>query len=335
MTNQDTLYNARLGSKGMAAATFYGSGQTAYGSYTPSASQINLGLMGDIGRAIVTSLEFNDNPFSFAFQSELSRGDAVLNGRFKGVNSRQYDPKAADSVLFNANMPDFVASVAQKNFSRQADIEINDRMLKQYMQTAEMLGDVEAALMASLNVCLNQDLYAASVEYFGGSTRGAKSTQSVQLTNKVGDAGFGAELVETIWDITQRKMAYVSDDFNKSGIETKANEAVVIMDKRVQYPAFKKLYADTFNPEFLDLAINGKAKYVESWPTTAGAPSNTELVAIITDPRAFQITGLPQSVSVESFRNPARKSTSFFETAEFIFGHAPMYDCMYVFAPTQ
>ena len=337
MTNQDTLYATRFSdnmSKNPAITTsgFTASGQTPFADYTPTQSAVNVGLMGDIGRAYITALESNANPFDFAYRPVLARGDSILDGRFKPVNSRTYDPLAGDSVLFNANRPEFVGSVATKNYSRQTDIEINDQLMSQYMQTAEMQGDVESALMASLNQSLNMDLYTASVEYFCGSTRGAQSTQLKTLADTV--TSNPADLIEAIWTATQKEMGYVSTSFNKSAIPTKAEAPVVILSKDCEFPAFKKLYAETFNPDFLKLELNGGIRYVESMPTCAGAPSGTELVGVVADPRAFGITPLPNGVTVEAFRNPARRSTSFFQTAEFIYSHAPMYDVEYIFAPT-
>ena len=340
MTNQDTLYAGRFAdnlSKNPAVTTagFVATGQTPFADYTPTQSAVNVGLMGDIGRAYITTLETNDNPFGFAYRPNLGRGDSVLDGRFKPVKSRTYDPLAGDSVLFNANRPEFVGSVATLNYSRQTDIEINDQKMSQFAQTAEMDGDIESALMASLNQSLRMDLYTASVEYFCGSTRGAQSTQLRTMTAKKSESGFGVELIEQIWSATQQDMGYVSTSFNKSGIETKAQSPVVILSKDVEFPTFKKLYSETFNPDFLKLEINGGIRYVESMPgTVAGAPSGTELVGIVADPRAFGITPLSSGVTVEAFRNPARRSTSYFQTAEFIYSHAPMYDVEYIFAPT-
>lgn len=330
-TDTDNQFTARF--PDMTASVFYGSGQVALAGYTPNSSPINTGMLADIGKATIYGPEKQDNPFSKFIRSPLARGDSAMTARFSEVTSHAFDPLAPDTALFDGSRPSMLANVMTKNLSRQVRVEINDRELKKYTQTEDMIGDCASAIMAVSNVAYMDDMFVASKEYFSGSTRGALADQMHTLTANVGDAGFADEMTELLWTITQRQFGYKSTKYNKSGVNTKANEISVIMRKDAEFPAFKKLYAETFNPEFLKMDLS--AGYVDSFATTAGKPSGAgELVAIVCDNRAFEITPMPEALTVGSFVNPARaNSITYFTTYEYAFGHNPFFDCAYIFAP--
>ena len=318
----------------MTASVFYGSGQTALADYVPTESPINTGMMTDIGRATIYGPELQNNPFARFMRSPLERGDSAMVARFTEATSYAYDPEAADSVLFNGTKPSMVSNVATKNLSRQVSVEISERLMKQYVQTAEMIGDAQSAIMAVSNACYMDDMYAASVEYFGGSTRSATADQMVTLTAGVDDDGFAEEMTEGLWTISQKNFGYKSTKYNKSGVSTRAPSVAITMAKDAEFPAFKKLLSETFNPEYLRVASD--IQYVDEFPSSvAGAPSGAgDLLAIVCDTRAFDIVPMPEALTVEAFRNPARKSTAYFTTYEYAFGHNPFFDCMYIFAPS-
>lgn len=321
-TNTDTQFAARFA--GVTAGSYYGN-QAALSGYTPSQSVLNTGLMGDIGRAMINGPDTQDSFYGKFMQNELARGDAVLMGRFQEINSTAYDPNAPDSALFQNAHPAFIGSVAQKNFSRQIRLPVNDRYLKQMAQTPEMIGDMESAIMASMNACAMDDLWVGSKYYFSGSTRGAKATQNITIS----DVTDGDKIIEALFTAIQKDMGYKSTKFNASGVNTKSESVHVALKKDLQYPVFKKL-ADTFHPDLLPVSTT--FDYVDDFATPAGMPSGaTELVGMIADTRAFAITPVPEAVSVESFRNPARKETVFCMTSEYIMQHAPFYNVMYLY----
>lgn len=331
-TDTDNQFASRF--PDMTASVFYGSGQVALGGYTPNASPINTGMLADIGKATIYGPEKQTNPFSKFIRSPLARGDSALTARFSEVNSYAFNPLAPDTVLFGGARPSMLSNVMTKNLSRQVAVEINERELKKYVQTENMVGDVASAIMSVSNVAYMDDMFVASKEYFSGSTRGAGNDQLHLLTNHVTDAGFADEMTEKLWEITQKQFGYKSTKYNKSGANTKANEISVIMKKDVEFPTFKRLYAETFNPEFLKMDLS--AGYVDDFATCAGAPAGAgELIAIVCDNRAFEITPMPEALTVGSFVNPSRgNSITYFTTYEYAFGHNPFFDCAYIFEPS-
>ena len=330
MTNTDTQFGVRF--PGLDANTFVAN-QATLQNYQPTASVLNTGMMADIGRATVYGPETQTNFYSRFMKSPLTRGDSVMTARFNEIASRAYNPNAPDTDLFNSPTPGMMSNVATKNLSRQIAVEVNDYYLKQMAQTQEMIGDAMAAIMATSNACYMDDMWVASKEYFTGSVRGAKNTQMVTLTNKPTDAGFANEMVETLWKFTQKDFGYKSTEYNASGANTKSTSVNIALKKDVEYPAFKKFYAETFNPEFL--RVSNSIDYVDDFATPAGKPAGAgELIGMITDTRAFEITPMPDTLTTEAFRNPARKSTAYFTTYEYAFQHNPFFNCAYIFAPS-
>ena len=329
MTVTDTQFTARFSPETI--STFVAN-QSALADYTPTTSVLNTGMLSDIGRATIYGPDVQDNFWATFMKAPLTRGDSVMTARFSDITSRAYDPNAADTELFNGVKPAMKSNVAKKNLSRQIAVEINDYYLKQMAQTEEMIGDAASAIMATSNVCYLDDMYVASNEYFAGSTRGAKASQMITLTKKPTDTGFAEEMTETLWNISQNKFKFKSTLYNESAYNTKAESASIIMDKNTEFRTFKKQYADAFNPEYLN--IKTETGWVDSFPTVAGKPEGAgDLLAIVCDNRAFEITPMPDALSVESFRNPVRKSTMYATTYEYAFSHNPFFDCMYVFAP--
>lgn len=328
-TNQDTNFAGRF--PDITAATFYGSNVGDLAGYKPAESKVNAGMLADIGRVTVFGPETQSNPYSKFIRSPLSRGDSAMTARFSQVNSKAYDPLAADSALFDGTRPSMISQVTTKNLSRQVRVEINDRWMKQFAQTEEMIGDAAAAIMATSNACYMDDMYAASNEYFSGSVRGAQASQMITLKTTPSEDGFAAEMSETLWDITQNKFKFKSTAYNKSKYNTKTENASIIMDKSCVFPTFKRQYADVFNPDYLDISTS--SGYVDSFATTAGKPASSgNLLAIVADNRAFDIIPMPEALSVESFRNPARKSTMYATTYEYALGQNPFVNCVYIFA---
>ncbi len=317
----------------MTASVFYGSGQESLSDYTPTQSPINTGMLADIGRATVWGPETQQNPFARFMRNPLTRGEAAMTARFSEALSHAYDPLVGDSALFDGTRPSMLSNVAKKNLSRQIRVEISERLMKQFVQTPEMIGDAQAAIMAVSNACYMDDMYAASVEYFGGSTRGARNDQMITLTNDIDDAGFAAEMTEKLWTVSQKNFGYKSTKYNKSQANTRAPAVAITMAKDAEFPTFKKLLSETFNPDYLRVASD--IQYVDEFPSAvAGKPAGAgDLVAIVCDTRAFDIVPMPEALTVESFRNPARKSTAYFTTYEYAFGHNPFFDCAYIFAP--
>lgn len=188
--------------------------------------------------------------------------------------------------------------------------------------------------MATSNACYRDDMWVASKEYFSGSVRSAQNTQMNVLTNGPEDAGFANEMTELLWNISQKQFGYKSTAYNASAFNTKSNTVHIALKKDVEFPAFKKLYAETFNPEFL--RIDQTIDYVDDFATPAGKPASSgELIGMVVDDRAFSITPMPDTLSTEAFRNPARKSTAYFTTYEYAFQHDPFFNCAYIFAPSE
>lgn len=333
MTGTDTDFASRF--SGLSATTFNGN-TSALADWTPTTNALNTGMLSDIGRATVFAPDTQTNWFSRFMKDPLARGDSAMTARFSEVTSRAYNPQAPDTDLFNGAMPSMVSNVAKKNLSRQIAIEVNDYWMKQFCQTEEMIGDAMSAIMATSNVCYLDDMWVASKEYFSGSTRDAKSTQMHTLTSKPGDAGFGAEMTELIWDISQKQFGYKSTAYNASGYNTKSERVAVALTKDCEYPTFKKLLSETFNPDMLRLEVEGGIGYVDSFATPAGAPSGAgELLGIVVDPRAWSIVPMPDTLTTEAFRNTARRSTAYFTTYEYAFQADPFFNCAYIFAPSE
>ena len=331
MTSTDTNFAGRF--PDMSATTFVAN-QKALADWTPTASPINTGMLSDIARAYIYAPDTQENFYARFMASPLSRGDSVMSARFSEVTSRAYNPKAPDTDLFNGTYATMTSNVATKNFSRQIATEVNDYVLKQFTQTDEMIGDAMAAIMASSNVAYKDDMWVASKEYFSGSTRNAKSTQMHTMTNAVSTTNnaFGAELTELLWKISQKDFGYKSTQYNASGYNTKSDSISIALKKDVEYPTFKKMLSETFNPELL--RITSTIDYVDDFATPAGAPASAgELIGMVVDNRAFKITPMPDTLTTEAFRNPVRKSTAYFTTYEYAFQHDPFFNVAYIFAP--
>lgn len=211
-------------------------------------------------------------------------------------------------------------------------------------QTPEMIGDVASAIMGVSNACYLDDMWVASKAYFSGSTgQTPQTTQLVTMLTEPGDSGFADEMVETLWKYAQNKFRYKSTAYNDMNIGTVGSPAYrptlshgvhIALKKDYEFPAFKKLYSETFNPSFID--VSQTIDYVEDFATPAGAPEGAgELIGMIVDDRKFSITPMPDTLTTEAFRNPARKSTAFFTTYEYAFQKDPMFNCVYLFAPAE
>lgn len=331
MTTTDTNFAGRF--PDMSASTFVAN-QKALTDWTPTASTLNMGMMSDIARAYIYAPDTQENFYARFMASPLPRGDSVMSARFSEVTSRVYNPKAPDTDLFNSDYATMTSNVATKNLSRQIATEVNDYVLKQFTQTQEMIGDAMAAIMARSQVAYKDDMWVASKEYFSGSTRNAKTTQMHTMTNAVSttDNKFGAELTELLWKISQKDFGYKSTQYNASGYNTRSESISIALKKDVEYPTFKKMLSETFNPELL--RITSTIDYVDDFATPAGAPSGAgELIGMVVDNRAFKITPMPDTLTTEAFRNPARKSTAYFTTYEYAFQHDPFFNVAYIFAP--
>lgn len=328
-TQTDTQFAARFSD--LSAETFVAN-QAALGSWTPTSSVLNTGMMSDIGRATIYNPDIQDSFYARFMKAPLGRGDSVMSMRVGETTSYAYSPEAEDSVLFGDYNPAMSSNVATKNLSRQVAVAINDYYLKQMAQTEEMIGEAESAIMAVSNACYRDDMWVASKEYFSGSTNSAKSGQLYTMTNDVDDSGFADEMVEALWSFSQNKFGYKSALYNPSGFNTKSSSVHIALKKGVEFPAFKKLYSETFNPEFI--RISQTIDYVDDFATPAGAPVGAgELIGMIVDDRAFSITPMPDTLTTESFRNPARKETIYFTTYEYAFQKDPFFNIGYIFAP--
>lgn len=328
MTGTDSQFAARFPDLTLAG---FVANQATLANWTPTQNQFNTGMMSDIGRATVYAPDIQESFYSRFMRAPLSRGDSVMSARFSEINSRAFNPLAPDTDLFNGSKPSMIANVAKKNLSRQIAIEVNDYWIKQFVQTQEMIGEAQAAIMAASNVCYRDDMWVAGKAFFSGSTRSAPAGSIYTMTNGITDTGFAEEMIETLWGYTQNKFGYKSTAYNPSGYNTKSNGVHIALKKEVEFPAFKKYYAETFNPEFLKVAQT--IDYVDDFATPAGAPADAgELIGMIVDNRAWSITPMPDTLTTESFRNPVRKSTAFFTTYEYAFQADPFFNVAYIFA---
>ncbi len=341
MTDQDTRYTSQFVNGPMSktpevTVTDFPSGSnvTNLSGYTPvsDGGVFSNSMLSDIGRAMVYGPENQDNVYSKFLKSPLQRGNASMTSVFKGLKSKAYDPLVGDSALFNANKPEMLSTVITKNMDRTVDLEVNDRWLKQFVQSEEMIGEAASAIMAQLNSSYLMDMYTASNEYFAGSTHGAKADQMVTLSSKPGDAGFSDELLETFYNTVQKDFKWKSSKFNPLGYETKSNDVTIICDKSIEYKGFLKTYATVFAPEYIK--VNQAIGFVDSFPgSVAGKPSTAgDLLAIIVDNRAPEIIPMPDSIITEQFRNPARHSTAFFMSYAYALGVNQMFNAKYIFA---
>ena len=326
-TGTDTAFTARFAPLTLATMV---ANQTSLANFVPTASPINLGMLSDIGRATVYAPDIQDSFYARFMKAPLSRGDAAMSARFGEVTSRAYNPAAPDTDLFNAANPSMMTNVAKKNLSRQIAVELNDYWIKQFCQTEEMIGDAAAAIMAASNACYRDDMWVAAKAYFSGSVSGALAGQLKVMTANPNEAGFADEMIETLWDFAENKFAYKSTSYNAAGFNTKSTNVHIVLKKDAEFPAFKKFYADTFNPEFLK--ITPTIDYVDDFATPAGAPAGAgDLLGMVVDDRAFAITPMPDTLTTEAFRNPVRKSTSYFTTYEYAFQKDPFFNIAYIF----
>lgn len=326
-TGTDTAFTARFAPLTLATMV---ANQTPLANFVPTASPINLGMLSDIGRATVYAPDIQDSFYARFMKAPLSRGDAAMSARFGEVSSRAYNPAAPDTDLFNAANPSMMTNVAKKNLSRQIAVELNDYWIKQFCQTEEMIGDVAAAIMAASNACYRDDMWVAAKAYFSGSVSGALAGQLKVMTANPNEQGFADEMIETLWDFAENKFAYKSTSYNAAGFNTKSTNVHIVLKKDAEFPAFKKFYAETFNPEFLK--ITPTIDYVDDFATPAGAPAGAgDLLGMVVDDRAFAITPMPDTLTTEAFRNPVRKSTSYFTTYEYAFQKDPFFNIAYIF----
>lgn len=331
MTQQDTDFTARFPE--ITPANFYAA-PTTLANFSPTANAINVGMLSDIGRALISGpAVFDDNFYGRYVESPLTRGDAFLMGRFGDISSNVYNPAANDTELFDVDNPTFTGYVAKKNLSRQIRLNVADRWLKQFCQTEEMIGDAMAAIMSSSVACYKDDLWTAAKEYVSGSTRGALTGQLEVMTNQISTQAGQEELIEDIWSFSQNKFKYKSAKYNAAGFPTLSKNVHIALLKDAQYEMRKKL-ADTFHPDLLTDKVGVTIDYVDSFATPAGAPNNAgDLIGIIADERAFHFVPMPEGVVTESFRNPAAHSTYYYTTYETAYGHDLTQNIAYIFAP--
>ena len=328
-TQTDAQFAARF--PDMTVATFVAN-QADLSSYVPASSPLHTGMMADIGRAMVEGPDIQRSFFDRFMRAPLSRGDSLMKARFQEVSSGAYDPLSANTALFAGQRPNFDSVVASKNLSRQVAVEIHEYMLKQFAQTPEMIGDVMASLMGLSYACYRDDMWVASKEYFSNPAGTLAAGQQKIMTANPNEAGFADEMVETLWDFAENKFKYKSTAYNEAAYNTKADSVSIILKKEAEFPAFKKLLSETFNPEFLDIAAT--IDYVDDFATpSAGLPVGAdEILGVVVDNRRWDITPMPEGLTVESFRNPSRKSTTYFTTYEYAFSNAPFYNCAYIYA---
>lgn len=314
---------------GLTASVFNGN-MSDLANYQPSADSTVTGLMGDIGKVMVYNPDVQTNPYSKYIQSPLSRGDAVMSMRFKDITSHAYDKHAPDTVLFNQPYGEAVTNVAKMNLSRQIGLAINRRDLLKYQQVPEMAGDVAAALQATMTQAYNQDMWIACREYYS-NLRNAKADQMIVMTEDPASKDGAAELNEILWKTTQNYSGYLDTRFNQSGIATKSDSMDVFLEKSIEYPLFKRMLSETYNPEMLRVSAN--FQYVPEFGSViAGKPSDAgKMIATITDPRKRKITPLPEALVTSSFVNPARLESVIFETFEYILQEDPFFNAFYVF----
>lgn len=331
MTSTDTNFTARF--PNIDVNSFVGN-QTDLPNFEPTTNTFNVGMLSDIGRALIYAPDTQDNFYARFLQSPLSRGDAVLSARFGEITSKAYDPLASIDAWFDGSRPEMVSNVAKKNLSRQIRLEVNDYWTRQFCQTDEMIGDAMSAIMATQNACYLDDMWIASKEYFSGSVRGAKSSQMVTMSKSPTSNGFGDELNETLYSV-MKGIKYKSTDYNASGYNTKTENPFIALTKDCEYPGFKKFLSETYNPSFVEQVSKG-ISYVDDFATPAGGPADAgALLGIVVDPRAYKITPLPEAVTTEATRLSPRKSTLYTTTYEYIFEHDPFFNCVYLFAPKE
>ena len=335
MTQTDVDFASRF--PDMNAATFK-SNASDLASWTPTPSPVMLGALSDIGRQACFGPDRQLSFFQRYMISPLTRGDSVMSSRVGEISSRAYDPDAPDTDLFNGSRPDLTAYASKKNFSRQTALEVFDTEIKKYVQTEDMIGDLMAEIVGTTMACYLDDMWTAAKEYFTGTTSPdsinipAKSGQFKILTKDVDEDGFAEEMTEALWDFSQNKFGFKSALYNPCGYNTKSDTVDIALVKEVQYPAFRKLYADTFNPEFL--RIDTDMDYVDSFADPYGKPAGAgDLLGMVIDRRAFAIHPMPDSMTSEAFRNPARRSTTYFMTYEYAFETRPFFNIGYIFAP--
>lgn len=329
MTQTDIDFAARF--PGLNLNAFVNNNTTLPG-FIPAQSPINLGMYDDIARATVYGYDRQDNFWSRFMKSPLERGDAEMGVRFSDVASRAYNPLAPDTELFNGQRVNMLSDVAKINLERQIYTEVNDRMLKRFVQTKEMIGDAIAAIQSASFNCYLDDMWTASKTYFSGSLRGSPAGSVAILTHNPGEDGFAEEMSELLFNTVENQFAYKSTLYNASACRTKANSVSIALKKSVDYPTFRKMFSDTYHPDLLK--IPSTADYVDDFATPAGAPDGAgELLGIVADNRRWSITPLPDAIVTEAFRNPVRHSTSFATTYAYIFHDLPFFNIKWIFAP--
>ena len=335
MTQTDTDFAARFPT--LNAVTFK-SNEATLADWTPTPSPVMLGALSDIGRQATFGPDRQLSFYQRYMISPLTRGDSAMSSRVGEISSRPYDPNAGDSALFNGERPALTAYATKKNFSRQIALEVFDTEVKKYVQTDDMIGDLMAEIIGTSMACYMDDMWVAAKEYFSGTTSPdaatipAKAGQFKVLTKGPTEEGFAQEMTEALWDFSQNKFAFKSALYNPCGYNTKSSQVDIALVKDVQFPAFRKLYADTFNPEFLRLDTD--MDYVDSFAAPYGAPQGAgDLLGMVVDRRAFAIHPMPDSMTTEAFRNPARRSTTYFMTYEYAFEVRPFFNVGWIFAP--
>lgn len=328
-TNTDTQFATRF--PGVTLQSFLGN-EVSLKDFAPVESPINLGMYDDIGRATLYGYDRQPNFWSRFLRSPLSRGDAEMTARFTEVTSRAYDPDAPDTDLFNGQRPSMVSSVATKNLSRQVYTEVNDYVMKQFVQTEDMIGDAISIIQAANMNAYYDDMWVASKEYFSGSVRDAPVDSQVVMTHAPGETGFAEEMSELLFDTVENKFRFKSTLYNPAAYNTRSDSVSIAMKKSCDYPTFRKMYSDTFHPDLLK--IPAYADYVDDFATPAGKPEDAgDLIAIVTDDRTWSITPMPDTMSTEAFRNPVRKSTSFATTYEYAFHTSPFFNIRFIYEP--
>lgn len=330
-TSTDTDFATRF--PNIVAADFKAN-LAALGDWTPTASSFLVGALSDIGRQACFGPDRQLSFWQRYMISPLTRGDSVLSSRVGEIQSVEYDTDAPDTALFNGSRPELDTSTAKMNFSRQTRLEVFDKDIQKYCQTEDMIGDLLAEIMATPMACYLDDMWTAAKMYFSGDMHSPKAGQSVVLDAVPGDADFADKMVEALWGFSQQKFGYKSTLYNPAGYNTKSDLVDIVCRKDIEYPAFKKLYAETYNPEFI--RVNTDIDYVDSFATPTGAPEGAgDLLAMVIDRRALAIHPLPNSMTTEVFRNPARRSSTYFMTYENIFEVRPFFNVGWVFAPAE
>lgn len=329
MTKTDTDFTAQFSPETVAGMI---SKETTLGNWTPTANTINVGMLSDIGKAIINGAPVFQNSFYGKYlRAPLQRGDSFMMGRFGEVQSSTYNPAARDTELFDVQDPTFTAYVAKKNFSRQIRTNVADRWLRQFCQTQEMIGDAHSAIMQASTARYYDDVFTAAKAYVSGSTRGSQTEAMPIMTNDLDTAAGQAELIEKLWTFSQNKLRYKSTKYNPAQYNTFSKSVHIALKKDCQYAMYKKL-ADTFHEDLLQAPTD--ISWVDDFATPAGKPSGAgELIGIISDSEAFHFVPMPEGVVTESFRNPASLSTYYYTTYETAFGQDLTQNIVYLFAP--